>query len=665
MHPVAPVYDRRRPTNCGIGGGHRPPLQEMWIIAMRRALMIVVLFLSACPGFAADKWLNIRSKNFLLVGNASESDIRRVGRTLEEFRSALAMMFPKMEQTSSVPVTVLVFKNDESLKPYKPLYQGKPSNALAFFQPGEDVNYIAVTATLNSPGVVLHEYVHFLLRENVGGLPLWITEGFAECYSTFELGSKQNEFSIGRAPERHIATLNETATLIPLKRLLSVQQNSPEYNEESKQGMFYAESWALVHYLILGAEGKRRSQFVQLLTALARGEPFEDSFGEAFQTDYGTLEDEVREYVRKRTSWPTMKVTSRQDLQIDVRSMTTTNLSEGESEFYLGDLLLHLNRLDDADTHLTGAVSRAPALSAAQASLALLRVRPKKYDEALALLKKAADADSKNPMISFYYAYVLERADADSLGTAGGTPPERYETMRTYSKKSMESAPRFIEGYALFARVNLNAGEHLDEAEAALKKALSIAPGPDNLRMLLAQTYLREDRTADARAVLSIIERATTDPELRRRATALLDRTEQSFTFTEITPAIEKELAKERKTEARTAPLPLPPAPTTARETVLEALTPIGPDVQGEKLTGALINMDCSDGLTLRVRTDGGTVDLHSSQPDKIQFLSYTADVSGNVKCGPRNPSAPVSITYRPQPGGGREPLVVEFLETK
>jgi len=627
---------------------------------MKRALTVVIFLLSACPAFSADKWLNIRSKNFLLVGNASESEIRRVGRTLEEFRSALAMMFPRMEQTSSVPVTVLIFKNDESLKPYKPLYKGSPSNALAFFQPGEDVNYIVVTATLSSPNVVLHEYVHFLLRENVGGLPLWITEGFADCYSTFELGNKQNEFSIGRAPERHVVTLNQTATFIPLKQLLSIQQNSPEYNEESKQGMFYAESWAFVHYLILGTEGKRRTQFVQLLTALSRGEPFEDSFGEAFQTDYGTLEDEVREYVRKRTSWPMMKVTSRQDLQIDVRSMTTTTLSEGESEFYLGDLLLHLNRLGDADPHLTGAVSKAPALTAAQASLALLRVRQKKYDEALALLKKAADADSKNPMISFYYAYVLERADADGSGTAGGSPAERYETMRTYSKKSMESAPRFIESYALFARVNLNAGEHLDEAEAALKKALTVAPGRDDLRMLLAQTYLREDRTADARGVLSGIERATTDPELRRRATALLDQTEQVFTFTEITPAIEKEIGKERESEARTAPLP--PAPTTAPETVLEALTPIGPDVQGEKLTGVLTNMDCSDGLTLRVRTDRGTVDLHSPQPDKIQFLSYTADVAGNVKCGPRNPAAPVSITYRPQPGGGREPLVVEFL---
>src|SRR4030095_7499351 len=267
---------------------------------------------------AADKWLSIQTKNFLLIGNASESDIRRAGRTLEEFRSAIAMTFPKMEQTSSVPTTVLVFKNDESFNPYRPLYKGQPSNALAFFQGGEDVNYVALTATAPSAGTILHQYMHFLLRENIGGLPLWISEGLAECYSTFELGSKQNEFTIGRAPEQHLTTLNSSPQFIPMKRLLAVLEQSPEYNEESKQGMFYAESWAMVHYLVLGAEGKRRSQFVQLLTLLAKGMSFEDAFGDAFQTDYGTLEEEVRDYLRRRASWPTMKVATRDTLQVDV-----------------------------------------------------------------------------------------------------------------------------------------------------------------------------------------------------------------------------------------------------------------------------------------------------------------------------------------------------------
>lgn len=630
---------------------------------MRRislCLCLCVLALSAKPAFAADKWLTIHSKNFLLVGNASEAEIRRTGKTLEEFRSAVAMVFPKMDQTSPVPTTILVFKNDESFKPFKPLYQGEPSNALAFFQPGEDVNYIAVTANLGAPNVVLHEYVHFLLRENVGALPLWISEGLAECYSTFELGSKQNEFTIGRAPERHIATFNSAPLFIPIKKLLAVQTGSPEYNEESKQGMFYAQSWAMVHYLLLGAEGKRRTQFSQLMTSLAKGVAFEDAFGDVFQTDYGTLEDEVREYIRRRSAWTTMKVTSKDNILIDVRAMNTTTLSEAESEFYLGDLLLHINRLPDAETHLNTAVSKAPNLIPPQASLAVLRVRQKKYDDALALLKKAAEADSKSHFINFYYAYVLERADADAAATLATPPAERYETMRTYAKKAIELAPRFVESYALLARADLNAGEHLDEAEATLKKAIAVAPGRDDIQILLAQTYLRSNRTADARGVLSAIERTTSNPDVRKRATALLDQSEQSFKFTEITPAIEKEIVKEKP------PLPPPPPPSRdVKETVLEALTPIGPNVEGEKITGLLINLDCSNGLTVRVRTDRATVELHSSEPQKIQFLSYTAEVTDNIRCGSRNPGTPVTVTYRPVPGGLGEPLVLEFIEKK
>jgi tetratricopeptide (TPR) repeat protein len=627
-------------------------------LPIRAALLCLSVFLSTQPLSAADKWISIRSKNFMLVGSASESDIRRVGRTLEEFRSALTMMFPRMDQASSVQTTVLVFKNDESFTPYKPLQNGKPANALAFFQPGEDVNYIALTGAMTSP-VVLHEYVHFLTRESLNGLPLWAGEGLAECYSTFEMSGRGNEFTLGRAPERHIATLAETA-FMPLKKLFEVQQGSPEYNEASRQGIFYAESWAVVHYLTFGADGKRRSQFVQFLTALSRGEPFDDSFADAFQTDYGTLEDEVRAYFRKRSTLPTLKMTSRESMQVDVRSMNVTTLSEAESEYYLGDLLLHINRLSEAETHLLAATSKAPALTNAQASLGVLRVRQKKYDEALAVLKKAVEADSKNHMVNFYYAYTLERVDSDAAAAALGVS-DRYATLRTYAKKTIELGPRFVEGYALLARVNLSAGENLDEAEATLKKALSIAPGRDDLHLLLAQTYMRANRIADARGVLMNIERVTSDPDTRRRATNMLDQTEQAFTFTEITPDVRPEPAA----PPVAAEPPLPPAPAAPNETVLEALTPIGPDVEGEKISGLLILLECTNGLMLRLRTDRNTVDFHSPEPDKIQFLSYTADVTDNIKCGPRNPGIPVSITYRPVEGGRGNPLVVEFTEKK
>ena len=630
---------------------------------MKRALTVLFLLIAATPAFAADKWLSVHFKDFSVVGNANEADIRRIGRSLEEFRSALAVMFPKMDQTPAVPVTVIVFKNDESFAPYKPLYEGKPVNALAFFQPGEDVNYIALSPTPQLPNVVLHEYVHLMLRDNVGSLPLWITEGLAECYSTFEM-AKQNEFTLGRPPDRHITTFSTPTPFIPIKSLMEVRQNSPEYNEQSKQGGFYAESWAIVHYLIFGPDAKRRSQFAQLLSALSGGKPFEDAFAEAFQTDYGTLEDEVRDYLRKRSAWGTMKVTAKENLQVDVRSITTATLSEGDSEFYLGDLLLHMNRLNDAETHLSAAVAKSPANSSAETSLAILRVRQKKYDESLALLKKAVETDSRNAMVNFYYAYVIDRADADALATVSSLPAERYETMRTYAKKTVELAPRFVEGYALLARVNLNAGEHLDESETMLKKAMSMAPGREDLRMLLAQTYVRAERRDEARAILGEIEHTTNDTELRKRVTALLDQTEESFKFTEIAPIPEADVAIEPANATKTPPPPAP-VPASPKETVLEALTPVGPSVEGEKVSGLLVNLDCSSGLTLRVRTDSGTLDLHSAQPDKIQFLSYTSDVTNNIKCGPRNPGTPVTVTYRPQGTAAGEPLVVEFQEKK
>ena len=614
------------------------------------------LTLLAQPVFGADKWLSIHTKNFLLVGNASESDIRKVGRTLEEFRAAVSMVFPKMEQTSSVPTTIFVFKNDESFKPFKPLYKGQPSNVLAFFQPGEDVNYIAVSANMASPNIVLHEYVHFLLRENIGGLPLWISEGLAECYSTFELG-KQNEFTIGRAPEQHVMTFSTPQRFIPLKQLLMVQDNSPEYNEESKQGMFYAESWAMVHYLVLGPESKRRGQFTQLLTSLAKGQAFEDAFGDAFQTDYGTLEEEVREYIRKRSSWPLMKVTSKDNIVVDARSIATTTLTEADSEFYLGDLLLHLNRLPDAEPHLTAALSKNANMTSAQAALAMLRIRQRRYDDAFAFLKKAVEADSKNYIVNFYYAYVLERADSDAAAALTNGPTEKYETMRAYAKKSIDLAPRYVEAYALLGRINLNAGENLDEAEAMLKKAISIAPGREDLQIMLAQTYLRANRTPDARNLLSSIERSATNPDVRRRATTMLDQTEKTFTFNDIVSPADKE--SERPAAPPPPPVTRPTRP--AQETVLEALTPIGPNVEGEKVSGLLINLDCANGLTLRIRTDRTTLELHSSDPQTIQFLSYTAAVSDNVRCGARNPGTPVTVTYRPVQGGLGEPLVVEF----
>src|SRR5215510_14898531 len=75
--------------------------------------------------FAADKWVSVRSANFTLVGNATEAQIRTIAVELEQFRDAVSQSLT-LSPKPGVPITVVVYKNEESFRPYKPQIDGKP-----------------------------------------------------------------------------------------------------------------------------------------------------------------------------------------------------------------------------------------------------------------------------------------------------------------------------------------------------------------------------------------------------------------------------------------------------------------------------------------------------------------------------------------------------------
>ena len=132
---------------------------------------------------------------------------------------------------------MVVFKTDDSFRPYKPLYQGRPANIAGFFQRGQDVNYIALSANIKTPRVIYHEYVHQLMSDNLASLPPWFQEGFAECFSTLEIEGKDKKIRMGRAIGEHVGLLSQRR-FMPLEQLFAVTQESKEYNEEEKQGLF-------------------------------------------------------------------------------------------------------------------------------------------------------------------------------------------------------------------------------------------------------------------------------------------------------------------------------------------------------------------------------------------------------------------------------------------
>ncbi len=54
---------------------------------------------------ANDDWIQVRSKNFYLIGNADEKDIKQAAIKLEEFRAALSRVLDQYNFNSPVPTT--------------------------------------------------------------------------------------------------------------------------------------------------------------------------------------------------------------------------------------------------------------------------------------------------------------------------------------------------------------------------------------------------------------------------------------------------------------------------------------------------------------------------------------------------------------------------------
>src|ERR1700730_8267528 len=500
---------------------------------------------------AKDNWISVRSQNFQLVGNASEKDIRLVANRLEQFRTVFALLFPAMKLNSPVPTTVIVFKSDSSYKPFK-----VNPNLSGYFQAGEDVNYITLTTEKASEDqpfrIIFHEYVHLLVENTMGPtVPLWFNEGLAESYSTFDIADENRKAILGDIVRNHVLFLRETQ-LLPVRTLFAVDYKSPYSNEGNKMNIFYAESWMLMHYLLQGEKQRRRPQLARFLELIRANVKIEDAFQQAFQTSVDAFEKDFRSYVQGAKYMATA-VTFEKKLDFD-SEMQSAPISEAEAQAYLGDLLLHTRRFNDAEAHLQQALTLNPELPMAEASFGMLRVRQGRLDDARQHLEKAVAANSQNYLTHFYYAYALSGLSMSGNQFVSSYAPEVTATMRAELKKAIALKPDFPESYALLGFINVVRNEDVDETIALLKHALTISRSNRGGGGGLAQLYLRKESFAEARQLLEPMARNSPDPEMRQQAQSLLvgvTRTEEQIAQNK---AFEKEVAARIEESQRSRP---------------------------------------------------------------------------------------------------------------
>ncbi|MCM3870159.1 MAG: hypothetical protein ND895_05610 [Pyrinomonadaceae bacterium] len=596
------------------------------------------------PAYAKDTWVSVRSNNFFLVGNASEKEVRQVATRLEQFREVFSRLFPRMTFTSPVPTTVVVFKSDSSYKPFKPVTDGKTVPVAGYFQPGREVNYITLTTEKreeNPYAVIFHEYVHLLVNNTLGrtSIPTWFNEGLAEYYSTFDIEDDQKIY-LGNLISSHLQLLR-TSQLVPLDKLFAIDYYSLDRNKHDARGLFYAQSWVLIHYLIQGNEGKRVNQLGVFLDQLRQNIPAEKAFRHAFQTDYAGMQKELRDYT-KQHSYRGQTVTFERKLEFSAE-MKSAPITEAEAQAYLGDLLFHIQRPEDAKTKLEQALALDSKLAMAHASLGMVLMQQKKFSEAKEHLVQAVADNSPNYLAHYYYAYALSREFIAEGQPVYNLPAETVRIMRVELNKAIALKPDFPESYHLLAFVNLVTGEQLDESIVMIKRAVALSPGSEEFMFVLAQLYLRKQDIEGARRVVEPLATNGADPNIRARAGSLL---------ASISSAQEA-MARFREGQEKRAPNVVvemetaEPAIADPMSYLRDALRK--PETGEKQIQGTLVRIDCdAKGIIFTLKSGSGLFRLKTAKFEEVDITTFAPDVAGEITCGVRKPENAVVVCYLP-----------------
>lgn len=603
------------------------------------SLILLALYQTAS---AKDAWVSVQSRNFLVIGNGSDKDVRSVAIKLEQFRDAMSQLFPKIVISSPVPTTVIVFKTDASYGPFK-----NNANNAGYFQPGPDINYITLTTEVQPQQdpftVIFHEYTHLLVNNTIGKAPSWLNEGLAEYFSTFSISDDQR-VQIGRPINSHVYLLRQVR-MLPLKTLFEVDHNSPYYNERAKQSIFYAQSWALTHYLLLNQNQQRAIQVSRFMDLMSARTPVDKAFAQAFKISYSVMESELREYV-KQDRYRMMQRTFAQKIDTN-RDLKAKRISDAEATAYLGDLLLHGNK-PDAETYLLKAIELDPKLAMAHASLGMLRFRQGRLEEARASLERAVAENSQNYLIHYYYAYVLGKPPSEGIQTNFGYPTKLATLIRSELKKAIALRPDFPESYNLLAYVNLVTNTDLDESIEMLNRALMNSPGRTDFMYMLGQLYMNRDRYKAARPLLDAVASSDEEDKVRLHARKLVETIDEI----EANRANRATMVPERQvTTAKTSavvppedePMPFEDSSVTLRRLLRQ------PAAGEKRVQGLLLRVECGPtNFIFVVKVGSEVLRLKTESFQKLSLVTYDADVQGQVTCGPRTPVTSVVVCFAP-----------------
>jgi tetratricopeptide (TPR) repeat protein len=451
-----------------------------------------------------------------VLSNAGEKEGRHVAAQFENIRALFHAVFSKARVDPGKPTIIFALRNEDSLKIFLPSYGTNPNakKLAGLFLARPDMNFALVRTDASSTAsneyhTLYHEYTHSILRMNFRGLPLWLDEGFAEFYGSTQFDGHTASFGM---PDANLLRLLQREQLIPVAALVSTDSSSPLYNAREHSGMFYAESWAIVHYFMLSPDVKKDALLDKFLATLqSTDDPIEaarQSFGELRKLA-GKLETYARQPSFYYAHVPLESGLSEKDFS--ARALPLAEALTQVANFLLrngsqSEALNLLHQAADADHEL-------PALHEALGYYHFLRSdnenAGKEFDEALS-------RDPKNAASYYYKAEILYRKS--------GYSKDATPLIRADLEKAVECDPNFAPAHAFLCIAYTQADETKPKSIAEARRAIELEPGNLGYYIDLGRAALANGKTVDAQTIAERAQKAASTARDRAMAASFIKR---------------------------------------------------------------------------------------------------------------------------------------------
>lgn len=468
-------------------------------MATLRCISLATIFISFLTTYGvsvtanSQTWIEVRSSNFIVVTNSTDKQARRIGSQFELIRAVFLDYFGKNSSFSGPPINILAAKDEQTLRSLLPeFWENKNSiHPAGVYVTGLDTSFVALRLDVNTYGstdepyeTVYHEYVHHLMRHLRSQLPLWMVEGLAEFYGNTRIESRQVLLGV---PSKWKIRLLRDQHLLPVSMLFDITASSPYYHEENKVSIFYAESWALTHYLITRDWIHKTQHVEDFVALLGQGvdpkEAAKRSFG-----DLRSLDSELQDYVRRRV----FTELRQNPPKIDDSALHERALSTADSLAVRANFMAHDHHYPEAQAMLEEALKLEPKLVSAYENMGFLYFQQEKTTEAAKWFAQAVELDPTNYRANYFYGASLLRAytlDDNNVAKA-----------EVSLRAAIKDNPNFAPAYDTLAYCLEQKGPHqkLDQSYEMAQAAVNREPDNIHYRVRVVEVLEKQGHADDA-----------------------------------------------------------------------------------------------------------------------------------------------------------------------